>query len=252
MKVLILACMLFTFVACAPTIGDTGVQGPAGSNGSDGHDGQNGNNGSNGSDGHDGTSYVPPVVTEEQADINFLLDDENTYRLNLGQTQLSNGLSCTVQALGSGQWLSSSSPGYNAGQGVVAALAGSTQYSYLYQGSFNQPDSPSGPNNLIPVALQPLFLSSNYKISCSGQIVVRQTAYYNFELNSDDGSILTVNGTQVVNNDGNHAMTLKSGTVFLRRGVRTFSILYAQTGAGNFGLVLKANGALIDSKYYAH
>lgn len=194
----------------------------------------------------------PAIVDPIQEDLNAVLKEENDYRSGLGQSVLSQGLACTVQALGAGQWLSSASPGYNAGQGVVAVLAGSSAYAYLYKGLFNQPDSTSGPNILLPNALQPMFLSNNYKISCSGQIIVLETGYYSFDLNSDDGSILTVNGTQVINNDGNHAMTAKTGTVFLRRGVRTFSILYAQTGAGNFGLVLKANGASIEGRFYAH
>jgi hypothetical protein len=188
-------------------------------------------------------------VTPEQADIDFLLQDENDYRLAQGQTELSNGLSCTVQAIASGQWLSSSSPGYNAAQGVVAMNG--TAYSYLFKNMFNQPNA-TGPNSLLPLAIQPLFLSNKYRISCTGQIVVLETAYYSFELNSDDGSILTINGAQVINNDGNHGMTIKSGTILLRRGVRTFALLYAQTGAVNFGLILKANDELIDGKYYAH
>lgn len=191
-----------------------------------------------------------PAVDPIAADIAALLADENTYRLELGQTQLSAGLSCTVQAVSSGQWLSSSSPGYNAGQGVLV-MTGSS-YPYLYQGSFNQPNASSGPNNLLPTAIQPMFVGNNYKISCSGQIVVTTDGYYSFDLNSDDGSILTVNGTQVVNNDGNHGLTDKNGSMFLRRGVRPFSILYAQSGAGSFGLIIQANGSLIDPKYYAH
>ena len=63
---------------------------------------------------------------------------------------------------------------------------------------------------------------------------------------------LTIDGTQVVNNDNNHGMTLVSGTKFLRRGVKSFSIQYAQTGSGNYGLELKAGGAAIDGIYYAH
>ncbi|NJO48170.1 MAG: hypothetical protein HC840_00480 [Leptolyngbyaceae cyanobacterium RM2_2_4] len=225
-------------------------QGPRGADGVAGAPGIPGTPGAPGQDGDDGDDYVPPAVTPEQADIDFLLDDENAYRLSLGQTELSSGLSCTVQAIASGQWLSSSSPGYNSGQGVVSMTG--TAYAYLFKGTFNQLNGPSGPNSILPLAIQPLFLSNNYRIVCTGHIVVRETAYYNFELNSDDGSILTVNGTQVVNNDGNHGMTAKSGTILLRRGVRTFTLSYAQTGGGNFGLILKANGSLIDGKYYAH
>lgn len=195
---------------------------------------------------------TPPSSSPVQTDIASLISDENTYREGLGQTELSSGLSCSVQLLGSGQWLSSSSPGYQAAQGVVTALPGSTSYSYLLQAPINQPNSSSGTNSLIPTAIQSLFVNQNYKISCSGQIVVTNTGYYSFDLNSDDGSILTVDGSQVINNDGNHGMTEKVGTKYLRRGVHTFSLLYAQSGSGAFGLVLLANGNLIDPMYLFH
>ncbi len=193
---------------------------------------------------------VPPTVDVVQEDINMLLADENDYRFGLGQAALTSGLSCSVQAISGGQWLSNSSPGYNGGQGVVVGTG--LTYPYLYKGPFNQANVSSGVNNLLPTALQPLFVGLNLVIRCSGQLVVLDTDYYNFELSSDDGSILTIDGTQVVNNDGAHGMILKTGTKFLRRGVRSFNLVYAQSGSGNFGLILKASGTTIDPKYYAH
>lgn len=208
-------------------------------------------NGAQGLQGIQGPVATPAPVSPQQQQVNDLMANENSYRQLLGQTTLTSGLSCSVQAIASGQWLSSSSPGYQIGQGVLA-LTG-TNYTYLYQGNFNQPNtSQPAVNTLLPIAIQPLFANNNYKISCSGQLVVTQDGYYNFDVNSDDGSILTVNGTQVVNNDGNHGMSAKSGTTFLRAGVRTFSLLYAQSGNGNFGLIVQANGSLIDSMYYYH
>lgn len=196
---------------------------------------------------------VDPVLPETaQQEVVDLLLDENNYRLSLGQTELSQGLSCSIQLVGTGQWLSSSSPGYVAAQGVVTALAGSASYAFLKTDSFNQVNATSGPNSLIPVALQPLYVGQNYKLSCSGQLVITDTEYYGFDLNSDDGSILTIDGTQVVNDDGNHGMTLKSGTKLLRRGVHTFSLLYAQSGGGAFGLILKSNGSVLNGLYFAH
>lgn len=207
--------------------------------------------GDKGDSGGQGAPAPVPVVTPQQADIAAVLADENSYREAQGQTELSSGLSCSVQAVSSGQWLSSSSPGYQAAQGVVV-LTGSS-YSYLLTSYINQGDTAGNqPMSILPAAIQPLFLSKNLRISCTGQIVVLDTGYYAFDVNSDDGSILTIDGTQVVNNDGNHGMTDKAGTKLLRRGVHTISLLYAQTGAGNFGLILLANGQLIDPSFYAH
>lgn len=188
-------------------------------------------------------------VTEDQ-DIAAVLADENTYRLSLGQTELSSGLSCSVQLVTTGQWLSSSSPGYNALQGIVTTSGPS--YSFLLNQPIDQPNSGPGDNSVLPLAVQPLFTSNNYKLSCSGQLVILTTGYYGFDLSSDDGSILTIDGTQVVNNDGNHSVQTVSGTKLLRRDVHTINLVYAQTGSGNFALVLNMNSVLLDNKLFAH
>jgi hypothetical protein len=160
---------------------------------------------------------------------------------------ISEGLSCTVQQVSAGARISSSS---NPGLGAVITTTG-TLYSYLYKGPFNQPNA-TGQNNLIPSAIRPLFVGINYVIKCNGFLVVRETDYYQFEMTSDDGSILTVDNGVVINNDGNHGMTTLTGTKLLRRGIRQFRLEYAQTGGGNFGMILKAGGANIDPKHYYH
>lgn len=234
---LVLASVLLLVAGCA--------KGPVGADGVDGGVGPAG----------PAASVIPESTTQQ------LVDAENAYREGLGQTALTLGLSCTVQLSGNapapvnapGQWLSSSSPGYNAAQGLVTALAGSASYAYLLQTSFNQPDSPGNvTNGLIPTAIQPLFIGQNYKINCAGQIVVTDSGYYGFDVNSDDGSILTIDGSVVIYNDGNHAMTDKSGTKFLRSGVHTFNMAYAQSGGGNFGLILQANGAVVPATAFYH
>lgn len=245
-KLLVALVATLAITACAKK-GDVGATGATGTPGQVGSIGDAGPQGPTGPQGQ--PAPTPSLSTEDQL-IQSLLASENQYREGLGQTELSEGLSCSIQAVSSGQWLSSSSPGYQSSQGTVV-LTGSS-YAFLLDSVINQPDSSTGSNNIIPAAIQPLFTGNNYRISCSGQIVVTTTAYYAFDVNSDDGSILTLDGGQVVNNDGNHGMTDKAGTKYLRQGVHTISLLYAQTGAGNFGLVVKANGALIDPKYLAH
>lgn len=231
----------------------TGPMGASGANGTNGVDGvgQAGPMGATGVQGATGATG-PTATSAPESDLQQLVDAENRYREGLGQTYLTPGLSCNVQLVGSGSWLSAGSPGYVAAQGVVTALAGSTNYTYLFQNSFDQPDSSTGVNRLIPLAIQNVFVNNNYKISCSGQYVVTTTDYYNFDMNSDDGSILTVDGTQVINDDGTHAMTDKTGTKYLRAGVHTFGLLYAQSGLGNFGLVLQVNGSLVTPDAWYH
>lgn len=248
-KLLLPAIAMLLLSACAHN-GDQGASGANGTPGVAGPQGPSGSTGATGPQGPQGNPAPTPSVTAEDADIAAILVDENGYREALGQTVLTQGLSCTVQAIASGQWLSSSSPGYQSSQGTVVATG--TSYSFLLNVAINQPSSPTGPNSLLPLGIQPLFINNNYRINCSGQLVVRTTAYYVFDVNSDDGSILTIDGTQVVNNDGNHGMTDKAGTKLLRRDVHTFSLNYAQTGNGAFGLILQANGAFVDPKYFAH
>lgn len=193
---------------------------------------------------------VPPPSAPETL-TQLLVDAENSYRASQGQTMLTQGLSCTVQAVSSGVWLSSSSPGYLAGQGVLVVTG--TAYAYLMTGAFNQPEVPNGSlSSVLPASLQAMFSSINYKLSCSGQVVVIQDGYYTFDLASDDGSILTLDGAQVANNDGGHTMFDKQGVKLLRAGVHTFSLLYAQSAPSNFGLTLSANGAVLPGSAFYH
>lgn len=213
--------------------------------------GQKGDKGDTGAPGQDAPIVVtpPPPADPIQDEIDELISQKNEDRAILAQAPLTNGLSCVVQQVASGQCLSTSSPGCS-GLGVVMT---GPSYTYLYKGSFTQPDSAgSDPILLLPTALRSTFAGKNFRIVCTGQIVVLDSGYYDFSLNSDDGSILTINGSQVVNNDANHGMTLKTGSALLYRGVQSFSLQYAQTGSGNFGLVLQSGGASIDPRYYFH
>ena len=200
------------------------------------------------------TIFVKETVTVKEDipdNVQSLVNEENEYRLSQGQTMLSQGLSCTVQQVASGHWLSSASPGYNSGQGVVS-LTG-TSYAFLNKVGFDQPNSSgSSYNTILPSAIQPLFVNVNYRISCTGFIVIEQDGYASFSLSSDDGSILTVDGTQVINNDGNHGVVTKNGTKLLRRGVKSFTLLYAQTGGGNFAIQMSLNGQIAPGSVFYH
>lgn len=189
-----------------------------------------------------------PAPVPAETDIQKLVDDENSYREGQGQTALTPGLSCSVQQISSGGWMSTSSPGYP-GSGV-AVLTGSS-YAFLLSTSFNE-GSNNGPDTLLPAPLQPVFLNLNYKLSCSGQVVVVADGYHGFDMNSDDGSILTIDGAQVINNDGSHGMVDKVGTKFLRKGVHAFNLLYSQSGAGPHGLVLQMGGSVLPSANLFH
>lgn len=213
--------------------------------------GKKGDIGSKGATGPQGPSAPVTVVSSEQQQINAIITETNAWRESQGQTALTSGLSCTVQAINSGQYLSSSSPGYSASAGVVVTTGSS--YSYLLTTGFNQANSAAGPNALIDPSIQPLFLSNNYKIICSGQLVVTEDGYHTFSVSSDDGSILTIDGIQVVNNDGNHGVVTVSGVKALQSSiVHNFSLQYAQSGGGQFALILNMDGFLLDAANLYH
>jgi hypothetical protein len=244
--------LILILVGCVVLNGCGGSQGNTGATGAQGNDGAVGATGVTGP-----TASPSPTATESAAQV--LVDEVNASRELQGQAPFTSGLACTVQAVGSGQWLSASSPGYVAltaaqqtAEGIITVLAGSKSYPYLFTGSFDQVNSGPGANSLLPTALQPLFLANNYKIGCNGQLVITQAGYYTLDMNSDDGSILTIDGVQVINNDGNHAMTDGTGVYFFTEAVHTFSLLYAQSGGGNFGLVLQSNGTVLDGSLFYH
>jgi hypothetical protein len=224
-----------------------------------------GNTGPEGATGPQGKPWLPrnpviPVPTPvPETAVQELIDSQNQYRESLGQSELSPGLSCTVQAISSGGFLSTASPNYVPANCTAAPLSGScpivvtgTDYPYLMIGDLNQPNSGPGPNSLIDSEIQPLFLNNNYKITCTGQIVVTQDGYHNYTVSSDDGSILTINGTQVVNDDGQHGVTTTQGTINLRAGVYSITILYSQSGGGDFAYIATQDGLVITAANLYH
>lgn len=220
-----------------------------------GDKGDTGNAGTPGATGPQGPAApVTPETTVQQ-----LVDAENQYRESLGETELSLGMSCAVQAISSGGFLSTSSPNYVAAtctanplsQACAIVLTG-TSYAFLGVNGFNQPNSNAGPNNIIDPQIQGLFTNNNYRISCTGQLVVTDDGYHGFSVASDDGAIVTVDGTQVTNNDGSHGISTALGTKNLRAGVHTLSVLYAQSGQGQFALVIQMDGAALPAANLYH
>ncbi len=69
----------------------------------------------------------------------------------------------------------------------------------------------------------------------SGKLRVDDSAQYRFFTNSDDGSRLYIDGKLVVNNDGNHGMSEKSGRIRLDAGMHDLLVTYYDNG-GSDGL----------------
>ena len=130
------------------------------------------------------TVQLPPLVQDE---VSKILEEENAYRLSAGQAPLTPGLVCTLHDL------SATTPS------AIPTSPPAAAATFVYQGSFNQPDSPASDGlNVLPSALRPLY-KQWYMIKCSGQLIVPTSGYQAFTVRSDDGSKLYLGGPSASN-----------------------------------------------------
>lgn len=72
------------------------------------------------------------------------------------------------------------------------------------------------------------------------EMEVSLEACYEFSLSSDDGSILWIDSTLIVNNDGGHQMTLKKDSMVFKKGKYPVKVWYFQGMPDRYGLILDA------------
>jgi hypothetical protein len=187
-----------------------------------------------------------PVVDTVEEQVKAVLDEENAYRLGLGQTMLSPGLSCALSTFTSGDRIQASIAGHN----TLAGL--SSVGSFLLEETFNQPNaSVSDGLNVLPASIRGIYLNL-FLLRCQGQIVVTETGYYLFEMSSDDAGLLYVGGSKIIDLDNSHGMQTALGMKYLRKGVHAFRVDFAQSGGGSQALIVKMGGELIDPRLYVH
>jgi hypothetical protein len=80
-----------------------------------------------------------------------------------------------------------------------------------------------------------------FGVDLEGTFRVAQAGVYRFRLTSDDGSMLLVDGSLVVNNDGYHVTRVLEGAVQLSAGTHAITVPYWQ-GPGPMALVLEVAG----------
>jgi hexosaminidase len=71
-----------------------------------------------------------------------------------------------------------------------------------------------------------------YGVRLTGFVRVPADALYTFHLSSDDGAKLRIDGELVVDHDGQHDVTEKSGQIALRTGVHQMEVVFFQAGGG--------------------
>jgi len=72
----------------------------------------------------------------------------------------------------------------------------------------------------------------NIGLVFDGYVEVPEDGIYSFFTYSDDGSVLEIDGRRVVDNDGLHPRTERSGQAALRRGLHKFSLRYFDSNGG--------------------
>src|SRR5690606_2350125 len=72
--------------------------------------------------------------------------------------------------------------------------------------------------------------ADTYGIRYKGYIQIDNPGLYRFYTSSDDGSRLFINGTEVVNNDGDHGNQERSGTITLTTGLHDILVLFYENG----------------------
>jgi predicted alpha-1,2-mannosidase len=65
-----------------------------------------------------------------------------------------------------------------------------------------------------------------------GILAVPEDGVYEFMTRSDDGSVLYINGKQVLDNDGSHAATVATGRIALLKGYYPYQLLYFEDYEG--------------------
>ncbi len=185
------------------------------------------------------TPPMPEIPVDQgtgSADIQAVADTVNEARVAQGQQPLGRGLSCqlfTVPTSVSG----------------IAGASLTSLGSFTYWGDFNQPNETSLTGvNMMPQPVRSV-LKQYYVMRCQGYLMVATSGWYNFELSSDDGAVLYIGGSALINNDGVHAVTTKTGMKFLSRGAHSFRLDYLDIG-GSHALMLKSGGSIVPAEVF--
>ncbi len=104
----------------------------------------------------------------------------------------------------------------------IRRLGNCTVEALLHTNSFNIPMTPFTEG--FPGVERDEWFAIHY----SGKFTVANGGLYHFKLASDDGSILAIDGQEVVDNDGQHAPLVKRGEIELAAGEHDFKLRYFQ------------------------
>ncbi len=121
--------------------------------------------------------------------------------------------------------------------GYVPDFTGLTPVATRIDATIDFPDDPNG----FEPGISGLNTTESGAV-WTGLLHVSTGGFYTFQTTSDDGSLLYVDGTQVVNDDGAHPMQTATGTIDLATGNHLVTVQYVQAGAGA-GIIAQYSGA---------
>jgi len=73
---------------------------------------------------------------------------------------------------------------------------------------------------------------SQHVLDLTGYVSIATAGSHTFQLGSDDGSALFIDGVQVVNDDGEHGVAYASGSLNLTAGLHSIRIIQWENGGG--------------------
>jgi hypothetical protein len=110
---------------------------------------------------------------------------------------------------------------------------------YFYKGNWSStPDyfclTPVDSGYVSQIRLEEIEFTDQecYALLFHGFMKIEQEGRYIFYTASNDGSQLSINSYQVVDNDGAHGLQEKSGEIYLKQGVHLIEVRYFQMGGG--------------------
>jgi hypothetical protein len=239
-------------MGCSGPQGNTGAVGATGAAGSNGQS-TVGPPGPTGPQGPAGQNASPePSASPSTTAVEAVVNNYNEYLMSQGTDPLTPGLRCTLYNVpnlpATPCLLSTSISG-------CTTLSSTTGYSavgtFLYAGALDQPNEAGTAGfNVLPEALQS-FYSSDFAVTCTGYFVNTDYTWHTFDVNSDDGSLLYINGSLVVNNDGLHGATDVKAVKYLQAQVYSFQVNYFQ-GPGNLELIVNMDGNVLPAANLYH
>ena len=89
--------------------------------------------------------------------------------------------------------------------------------------------------NQAPFGIPAEIKRGNFSLRWTGKINIQNAGKYRFGIRSDDGAHLFIDGEEVVDNGGHHALQTMEGRINLKKGWHDIEVLYFQDdGARDF------------------